>query len=130
MTIGLEALYYVYKDKDGLKSQDGKWEQGKFRTNDALTSISQGSIQQLLKIFAGAFEISIYIYLWENWRIYSLESNITTWFVTFVATDFCYYWFHRMAHEVNFMWAGHVIHHSSEYYNLSTALRHSVFQEL
>ncbi|KAJ3250998.1 hypothetical protein HK103_002938 [Boothiomyces macroporosus] len=58
------------------------------------------------------------------------DSNLATWFFTFIATDFCYYWFHRMAHEVNIMWAGHVIHHSSEYYNLSTALRHSVFQEL
>lgn len=49
----------------------------------------------------------------------------TTWILAFVAVDFCYYWFHRCSHEVRFLWAAHVNHHSSEHYNLSTALRQS-----
>jgi len=47
------------------------------------------------------------------------------WVFGFVFTDFCYYWFHRLAHQVQIIWAGHSVHHSSEYYNLSTALRQS-----
>src|SRR5688572_21926528 len=45
-------------------------------------------------------------------------------------TDFCYYWAHRLGHEYNWMWAGHSIHHSSENFNLSTALRQSSFQQV
>ena len=46
-----------------------------------------------------------------------------TWIVCFVLLDLGYYWFHRFGHELNFMWAAHVTHHSSEEYNLTTALR-------
>lgn len=45
------------------------------------------------------------------------------WACAVLADDFCYYWFHRMSHEVRFLWAAHVNHHSSQRYNLSTALR-------
>jgi sterol desaturase/sphingolipid hydroxylase (fatty acid hydroxylase superfamily) len=47
------------------------------------------------------------------------------WVVAFVAVDLCYYWFHRASHEVHLLWAGHVVHHSSEEYNLTVALRQS-----
>jgi sterol desaturase/sphingolipid hydroxylase (fatty acid hydroxylase superfamily) len=46
-----------------------------------------------------------------------------TWLSVFVAWDFCYYWAHRAEHEIRILWAGHVTHHSSRYFNLSTALR-------
>ena len=46
----------------------------------------------------------------------------------FLGVDFCYYWFHRMAHHINIGWATHVVHHSSEEYNLTTALRQGAFQ--
>ena len=47
------------------------------------------------------------------------------WAAAIVGDDFCYYWFHRLSHEVRFLWAAHVNHHSSRRYNLSTALRQS-----
>jgi sterol desaturase/sphingolipid hydroxylase (fatty acid hydroxylase superfamily) len=43
--------------------------------------------------------------------------------LAFFADDFSYYWFHRTSHECRFFWASHVVHHSSQHYNLSTALR-------
>lgn len=49
-----------------------------------------------------------------------------SWILGTVAVDFCYYWFHRMSHDVRLLWAAHVNHHSSEYYNFSTALRQPV----
>ena len=45
------------------------------------------------------------------------------WLGALLAYDFCCYWLHRMGHEVNILWAAHVVHHSSEEYKLSTALR-------
>ncbi|XP_011729340.2 alkylglycerol monooxygenase isoform X5 [Macaca nemestrina] len=99
------------------------------RLDDALTSISAGVLSRLPSLFFRSIELTSYIYIWENYRLFSLPwDSPWTWYLTFFGVDFGYYWFHRMAHEVNIMWAGHQTHHSSEDYNLSTALRQSVLQ--
>ncbi|XP_057160513.1 alkylglycerol monooxygenase isoform X9 [Ursus arctos] len=114
------------------------------RLDDALTSISAGIFSRLPSLFSRSIELTTYIYIWENYRLISLPWHSPwTWYLTFLGVDFGYYWFHRMAHggastshhhfpvartEVNIMWAGHQTHHSSEDYNLSTALRQSVLQ--
>ncbi|XP_077613750.1 alkylglycerol monooxygenase isoform X2 [Crocuta crocuta] len=99
------------------------------RLDDALTSISAGILSRLPSLFSRSIELTTYIYIWENYRLIILPwDSPWTWYLTFLGVDFGYYWFHRMAHEVNIMWAGHQTHHSSEDYNLSTALRQSVFQ--
>ncbi|XP_069317712.1 alkylglycerol monooxygenase isoform X2 [Eulemur rufifrons] len=97
------------------------------RLDDALTSISAGVLSRLPSLFFRSIELTTYIYIWENYRLFSLPWDSSwTWYLTSLGVDFGYYWFHRMAHEVNIMWAGHQTHHSSEDYNLSTALRLSV----
>ncbi|XP_070326829.1 alkylglycerol monooxygenase isoform X10 [Odocoileus virginianus] len=97
--------------------------------DDALTSMSAGIVSQLPRLFYRSIELTSYVYIWENYRLISLPwDSPWTWYLTFLGVDFGYYWFHRMAHEVNIMWAGHQTHHSSEGYNLSTALRQSVLQ--
>jgi alkylglycerol monooxygenase len=58
----------------------------------------------------------------------TLPDEIWVWIVLFIGVDFCYYWFHRMSHEVNALWAAHIVHHQSEEYNLTVALRQSWFQ--
>ncbi|XP_007944857.1 alkylglycerol monooxygenase [Orycteropus afer afer] len=99
------------------------------RLDSALTSISAGVLSRLPSLFFRSIELTSYIYIWENYRLFTLPwDSIYTWYLTFLGVDFGYYWFHRMAHEVNIMWAGHQAHHSSEDYNLSTALRQSVLQ--
>ncbi|XP_004702885.1 alkylglycerol monooxygenase isoform X1 [Echinops telfairi] len=105
--------------------------QGKLRgrLDDALTSLSAGVLSQLPRLFSRSIELTSYIYIWENYRLFNMPwDSPWTWYLTFLGVDFGYYWFHRMAHEVNIMWAGHQTHHSSEDYNLSTALRQSVLQ--
>uniref|UniRef100_A0A8D1AAJ7 Alkylglycerol monooxygenase n=2 Tax=Sus scrofa TaxID=9823 RepID=A0A8D1AAJ7_PIG len=87
------------------------------------------TIFYLSSLFSRSIELTSYIYIWENYSIISLPwDSPWTWYLTFLGVDFGYYWFHRMAHEVNILWAAHQTHHSSEGYNLSTALRQSVFQ--
>ncbi|XP_069769856.1 alkylglycerol monooxygenase isoform X2 [Narcine bancroftii] len=101
-----------------------------FRLNDACSSISAGILSRLPTIFGRGLELSGYIYIWENFRIYVLPwDSLWTWWLAFLGVDFAYYWIHRMSHEVNIMWAAHQVHHSSEDYNLSTALRQSVLQK-
>ncbi|KAJ3267921.1 hypothetical protein HDV01_003721 [Terramyces sp. JEL0728] len=128
-TITIEGIYYIIADREALEEHKGDWNKGKWRVNDTFTSIASGSIQQLFRFFIKGVEITSYVYVWENFRLYPMDpTSLTTWFTAFLAADCAYYWFHRLAHEVNIMWAGHVVHHSSEYYNQSTALRQSFFQ--
>nr|XP_020855695.1 alkylglycerol monooxygenase isoform X4 [Phascolarctos cinereus] len=99
------------------------------RVDDALTSISAGILSRLPMLFFRSIEFSTYIYVWEKYRLFNLPwDSPWTWHLTFLGVDLGYYWFHRMAHEVNIMWAAHQTHHSSEAYNLSTALRQSALQ--
>lgn len=122
--IGIELLYLRFtKDKY-------------YRLNDSLSSIGTGVIQQTTGIF-----IHLMIYLSYNWiqqhiaiqqlfGVGGIPDTLLWYIVAFLAFDFLYYWFHRTSHEVNVVWASHVVHHSSEEYNLSTALRQGTFQAL
>ncbi|XP_066923768.1 alkylglycerol monooxygenase-like [Clytia hemisphaerica] len=72
----------------------------------------------------------LYCYVHQHYRLTTLPwDSVWTWLFAFVAIDFAYYWFHRMAHEVNLLWCAHQMHHSSEDYNLTTAFRQSIAQK-
>lgn len=116
--IGLEVLY------DRLKNKH------LYRLNDALTNISCGITEQLSGVFAAVFTVGIYQWVYVNGRLFDIPVNGWSLLLLFVLVDFCYYWAHRWSHEVNLFWAGHVVHHQSEYYNLSVALRQGAFQKL
>lgn len=99
------------------------------RLNDGLMSISHGLIMTLTELLTSGLLFSGYMYIYKNHCIYELPWDSTiTWVVAAVAIDFCYYWVHRAAHEINILWAAHQVHHSAEEYNLTTALRQSIFQ--
>ena len=102
-----------------------------YRLNDAVTNISCGITQQLTGIFFKVFTIAIYQFVFENYALFELD-NSTWWYWVILAlgVDFFYYWAHRMSHEINLFWGGHVVHHQSEDYNFSVALRQSTFQVL
>ncbi|XP_010786718.1 alkylglycerol monooxygenase isoform X2 [Notothenia coriiceps] len=75
-------------------------------------------------------ELTAYMFVWDRYRLLELPwDSAWTWWIVFLGVDFCYYWVHRLAHEVSFIWAAHQVHHSSEYYNLTTALRQSLTQQ-
>jgi alkylglycerol monooxygenase len=97
---------------------------GIYRMNDALTSLSLGVISQTKALVM--FSLASIIYAWVS-EMMALEqmsaSSPFTWVVSFILYDFLYYWYHRTSHQINFLWASHVVHHQSEEYNLTTALR-------
>lgn len=99
-----------------------------YRFNDAVTNISCGVTQQVSGVFLKLFGIGLYVIVYEYLRVWEIPSNWYTLIILFIATDFAYYWAHRMSHEINLFWSGHVVHHQSEDYNLSVALRQSSFQ--
>ena len=69
--------------------------------------------------------IGLYVALWSVAPVQLSPTSVWTWVLLFFADDLAYYWFHRTHHEVRLFWASHVVHHSSTYFNLSTALRQS-----
>ncbi|WP_286265806.1 sterol desaturase family protein [Thalassotalea atypica] len=95
-----------------------------YQFNDAINSLSIGIFSRITGILKAAIPISFYFYLYENFAIWSLsEQSLLVWFFAFVAYDLAYYWSHRLNHRIGVMWGSHVVHHSSEEYNLTTALR-------
>lgn len=94
-----------------------------YRVNDSLTSLATGSINQLVAISTKLIPFTVYIALHQHFAIFDLGGSALIWLIAFIAYDFCYYWNHRFGHEMNILWAAHVVHHSSEEYNLTTALR-------
>lgn len=98
-----------------------------YRFNDALTNINLGTGQQIVGVMVKGFFFLAYLYLYEL-RIYTFENVWWVWVLLFLGVDFFYYWFHRASHEINALWAAHIVHHQSEDYNLSVALRQSWFQ--
>lgn len=103
------------------KSRDTQY----YRVNDAISSLSAGVLSRMMGIFKGLVPFTLYILVYQNAAILTLPDSPWVWVTAFVLYDFCYYWNHRFGHEVSVFWASHVVHHSSEDYNLSTALRQS-----
>ncbi|KAM9965927.1 hypothetical protein ACTFIR_006110 [Dictyostelium discoideum] len=102
--------------------------------SDSLSSMGTGISTVVLErivpyTILSSIEFVGAVYIYKHYRFFDVsESSILAWIICLLAVDFVYYWFHRFAHEINFMWATHVTHHSSDKYNLTTALRQSIFQ--
>ncbi len=103
-----------------------KRQRNTYRLADAVSSISLGALSQTSAVFTRLLRIGIYTALFEHvalWRNDAFWTSLPGWLLALVFYDFCYYWLHRMGHESAVLWAAHAVHHQSQYYNLSTALR-------
>jgi sterol desaturase/sphingolipid hydroxylase (fatty acid hydroxylase superfamily) len=103
---------------------------GMYRFGDALSNVSTGLMQTAVgALFASALAWP-YHWLYEHARVtdWFTRHPDAAWLVAFVASDFFYYWFHRWSHECALGWFSHVVHHQSEDYNLSVALRQDAWQ--
>jgi len=94
-----------------------------FERRDTQTSLTMGLGNVAINVGWKLIVLAIYAGLYELAPIHLDASNPLTWVALFFADDLAYYWFHRVSHENRVFWASHVVHHSSEHYNLSTALR-------
>lgn len=97
-----------------------------YRLNDAISSIGLGMLSQISAVFTRLLRVGLYTAVYAHVALWSNEAFWTRWYgwlLALVFYDFCYYWLHRAGHEVAVFWAAHVVHHHSQDYNLSTALR-------
>jgi alkylglycerol monooxygenase len=102
-----------------------------YRFADSIASLSSGVGQQLLQALAfGAVGVSGYAFVSARLAFVRWPDGPLGWALAFVLVDFCYWAYHLTSHRVNFFWATHEVHHQSEDYNLSTALRQSWFTGL
>lgn len=93
-----------------------------YETKDTLSSLTMGLGNVIIGIWGKLLVLGTYYLLYQI-RIFTLGWDWYIWIFAFFADDFSYYWFHRKSHEIRYFWASHVVHHSSQKYNLSTALR-------
>ena len=97
-----------------------------YRFSDAVNSLSLGGLSQLSGLFTKLLAVGIYTGVYQWVALFPDTAFWRTWYGVVLALlfyDFCYYWLHRAGHEVAVFWAAHVVHHQSQQYNLSTALR-------
>jgi alkylglycerol monooxygenase len=114
--IGIELLVERFTHKD------------LYRLPDSIANLSCGITSQLSGLFLKIFAVGVYEILFRNFALFTLDRNWIYWVALVLLVDLAYYWAHRMSHEINLFWGGHVVHHQSEEYNLSVALRQSSLQ--
>jgi sterol desaturase/sphingolipid hydroxylase (fatty acid hydroxylase superfamily) len=94
----------------------------KYEPRDTLTSLALGTGSTVAGLLFGGMAAAVALWGYQ-FRIFTIPWTWWAWIACFVLDDFFYYAFHRSAHRVRWFWAAHVNHHSSQHYNLSTALR-------
>lgn len=110
----IEKLYGYYKGEDTAPIMD------------SVSSISSGIINSLKDVLGLSVTLLSYEWMSQHLALFQQEISITSIIIAFIAIDFYGYWSHRLAHQINFLWNKHAIHHSSEEFNLSCALRQSI----
>lgn len=138
LLLGLELAYSAWSGRKLL------------RLNDSIADLSCGTLSQVSGVFSKLLTVGIYIWVernlalqhWLGWvpawpaeaPFVAAEAfpgfavrlpELASWTAVFFLVDLAYYWSHRLSHQINLLWAGHVVHHSSEEYNLAVALRQS-----
>jgi len=101
---------------------------GYFNLHDSVANISIGIAERLSDIFIAGLFYFIYDRLQKNYGLFDIKPGIILWIALFLFTDFLWYWYHRLAHEINILWLAHVVHHQSEDFNYTVSARITIFQ--
>ncbi|HEX2848699.1 MAG TPA: sterol desaturase family protein [Chitinophagaceae bacterium] len=114
--IGLEYLYSKRKGKNF------------FQYAESVANLNVGIAERLLDLFTTSLFFGVFVYIHEHFALFDIKAGWLTWVLLFLATDLVWYWYHRLAHEINAFWAVHVVHHQSEDFNYTVSARITVFQ--
>ena len=101
-----------------------------FHLQNSFANISIGVAERLLDVFTTGLFFFVYNFLHQRYAILNIRPSIPLWILLLICTDFVWYWYHRLAHEINVFWAVHVVHHQSEDFNYTVSARITVFQAL
>lgn len=84
-------------------------------------------MERIFDLFISIIVLFIFHWVYNNVAFYQIPLNVGTWIIALFVFDFIAYWFHRLSHEINFLWAAHIVHHQSEELNFTTVFRVSFF---
>jgi len=101
---------------------------GVFKYESTVANFSVGIAERLLNLFIAASFYQVYQWLYVNYAIFNISTAWYVWVLLLLSTDLVWYWYHRLGHEINFLWAAHIVHHQSEEFNLSAAARITTIQ--
>ncbi len=104
--------------------------QGKqlFQFDRSVANLSIGVAERLTDLFTTALFFGVYAWLHDHFALFTIRPTLWLWILLLLATDFLWYWYHRLGHEINLFWGVHVVHHQSEDFNYTAATRITVFQ--
>jgi alkylglycerol monooxygenase len=101
-----------------------------FHFNNSIANLSIGIAERSLNIFFAGFSYKVFNYLYLEYGILTISSQWYNWILLLLLTDFLWYWYHRLGHEVNLFWAFHIVHHQSEDFNYTASVRITTFQAM
>src|SRR5690606_20838706 len=108
-----------------IKKSNGKLSQ---TLEQSLSNISIGIAERLIHLFVAVLFYNFFFWVYSNFAIYNIPNNYIVWIVLLLAVDFVWYWYHRLGHEINILWAAHIVHHQSDEFNLTAAARITTIQ--
>ncbi|PMJ98738.1 sterol desaturase family protein [Vibrio sp. 10N.261.55.A7] len=100
-----------------------------YHFKEVACNFALAAMHQLSDLLTGLLIAKLYLWVF-GWKLFDIDLSFTSFVSLMVLQDFFYYWFHRASHRVHWMWAAHVVHHSSERMNFSTAFRQSLMYPL
>ncbi|HEY1332710.1 MAG TPA: sterol desaturase family protein [Myxococcaceae bacterium] len=102
-----------------------------YRFTDSFADLGCGVAQRVVLLLFEVALLGVYELLYQHGRLWTFAPDSAwPWVIAIVGVDLGYYWWHRLSHEVNVLWAVHVVHHQSEDYNLAVALRQAVLSPI
>jgi sterol desaturase/sphingolipid hydroxylase (fatty acid hydroxylase superfamily) len=103
--------------------------QGKdyYNLSDVVVNLCCGLLERLFDFFWIIISFFVFTFVHDHFALFSIPNTALTFVLLVFCADLAGYWFHRLSHEINFMWAAHIVHHQSEELNLTTVFRVSAF---
>ncbi len=101
-----------------------------FHYAESIANLNTGIAERLLDVVTTGLFYYFFEYIYHHYALFNIRTNAFTWLLLFLLTDLVWYWYHRLAHEINLFWAVHVVHHQSEDFNYTVSARITVFQAL
>src|SRR5215217_5323196 len=99
-----------------------------YNLHNTIANVSVGIGDRVADVLVSGSFYFVYDHLQQRFGVFKIEPNALIWITLFLVTDFIWYWYHRLAHEMNIFWAVHVVHHQSEDFNYTVSARITVFQ--
>lgn len=98
------------------------------RFQESIANINVGIAERLSDLLTTGSFYFVFSWIHDRFALFEIQPSAFNWLLLFLATDFVWYWYHRLGHQVNILWAAHIVHHQSDDFNYTAAARITVLQ--